>query len=118
MRDRVASFRYAIAGLKRLLATEHNARLHAFATVIVVCASIWLDLDRYEWCWITLAIAMVWFAEAINTAIERLGDAVTLEQSAEIGAAKDVAAAAVLIFSIAAAVIGILILGPAIWSRS
>ena len=108
----MASFRYAIAGIRQLLIGEHNARLHAGATLLVIATGLWCSLDRFEWCWIVLAISLVWFAEAINTAIEQLGNAITTEHSPAIGMAKDVAAGAVLIFSIAAAIIGSLIFAP------
>jgi diacylglycerol kinase (ATP) len=51
-------------------------------------------------------------AEALNTAIERLADAVTLEPNENIGYAKDVAAGAVLAASIISVVIGLTIFLP------
>jgi diacylglycerol kinase len=59
-----------------------------------------------------LAVALVWLSEAFNTAIERLGDAVTDEPHPQIGLAKDVAAAAVMFAVIGAAAIGISVFGP------
>ena len=59
-----------------------------------------------------LAIALVWVAEAFNTAIEQLGDAITIEREPRIGFAKDIAAGAVLVTAIAAAAIGALTLAP------
>ena len=56
-----------------------------------------------------IAAAMVWIAEAQNCALERLADEVSLEPRDRIGRAKDLAAAGVLLASIAAAVIGILV---------
>jgi diacylglycerol kinase len=54
----------------------------------------------------------VWLAEALNTAIERLADAVTLEPNENIGYAKDVAAGAVLAAAIISVVIGLTIFAP------
>ena len=59
-----------------------------------------------------MAIALVWLAEALNTAIERLADAITLEPNENIGYAKDVAAGAVLAAAIISAVIGLTIFVP------
>lgn len=59
-----------------------------------------------------LAIALVWITEALNTAIEQLGDAITTEREPRIGFAKDIAAGAVLVSAIAAAAIGGLTLAP------
>lgn len=64
-------------------------------------------LSANEWLWIVLAIGLVWITEAINTAIECLADAVTLDRGVRIGAAKDVAVAAVLFASLTALIIGL-----------
>jgi len=78
----------------------------------VLAASIYFRLSAEEWRWIVLAIALVWLAEALNTAIERLADAVTLEPNENIGLAKDVAAGAVLVAALFAVVIGTTIFLP------
>ena len=65
-----------------------------------------------EWRWVILAIGLVWLAEALNTAIERLANAITIEPNASIGYAKDVAAGAVLIATIVASAIGLTIFMP------
>jgi diacylglycerol kinase len=78
----------------------------------VLVAAIYFRLTTDEWRWIILAIALVWLAEALNTAIERLADAVTLEPNQNIGYAKDVAAGAVLAASIISVVIGLTIFLP------
>ncbi|MCZ8292708.1 MAG: diacylglycerol kinase family protein [Hylemonella sp.] len=114
---RLHSFRYALAGLRTLLLTQHNAWLHAAATVVVVVAGLVLGLSRTEWCWLVLAMTLVWMAEALNTALEFLADAVTQEFHPLILQAKDVAAAAVLIAAIGALVIGLLVFGPHLWPR-
>ena len=67
-----------------------------------------------EWLWIILAIGIVWYSEAVNTAIERLADAVTLDQNPNIKVAKDCAAAGVLIAALVAALIGLIIFVPRI----
>lgn len=114
---RLHSFRYALAGLRTLLLTQHNAWLHAAATVVVVVAGLVLGLSRAEWCWLVLAMTLVWVAEALNTALEFLADAVTQEFHPLILQAKDVAAAAVLVAAIGALVIGLLVFGPHLWPR-
>ena len=62
-----------------------------------------------------LLIALVWVAEALNTAVEYLCDKVTTEHDPLIGKAKDVAAAGVLIASIIAAMGGLLLFLPAVF---
>jgi len=68
------SFGHAFRGLKVLLQTQHNARIHALATVLVVAAGALLRLSPAEWALIVLAIVCVWSTEALNTAIEFLVD--------------------------------------------
>lgn len=114
---RLHSFRYALAGLRTLLLTQHNAWIHAVATVLVVAAGLALGLSLAEWCWLVLAMTLVWMAEAFNTALEFLADAVTQEFHPLILQAKDVAASAVLIAAIGALVIGLLVFGPHLWPR-
>lgn len=115
--QRLRSFQYAMAGLRTLLRTQHNAWIHAGATVLVIGAGLYFGLSLAEWCWLVLAITLVWMAEALNTALEFLADAVTREPHPLIGQAKDLAAAAVLIAALGAMIIGLLVLGPHVWQR-
>ena len=111
----VASFGNALRGLRTLLATQANARIHAVATVLVIAAGFWFALTRMEWCAVVAAIGLVWTAEGLNTALEFLTDLVSPEHHPLAGKAKDVAAGAVLAASIAAAAIGAIIFGPKLW---
>jgi diacylglycerol kinase (ATP) len=70
------------------------------------------QLSRGEWCWIVLAIAVVWTAEALNTAFEFLADAASPNFHPVVRDAKDVAAGAVLITAIAAVIIGAIVFWP------
>jgi len=60
----------------------------------------------------------VWSAEAVNTALEFLVDALSPGDHPLAGQAKDLAAGAVLIAAVGAAVIGVLVLGPYLIERS
>jgi diacylglycerol kinase (ATP) len=109
---RVRSFRHAIAGLLEMIRCQHNAWIHAAATVEVLAAAFALHVSAGDWCWIVLAISMVWTAEALNTAFEFLADAAAPQFHEGIRDAKDIAASAVLVTAVAAAVIGALIFWP------
>ena len=102
----------ALQGVVFLVRTQPNAQLHLLAAVLVSSAGVVLGLGLEEWLWITVAIVLVWSAEAFNTALEQLADALHPEQHPEIGRAKDVAAAAVLIIALGAAAIGMLVFVP------
>jgi diacylglycerol kinase (ATP) len=112
--QRLRSFSFAWAGLRYLIASEHNARVHLAATVAVVTSAILLRADTTQCLFLVVAVGWVWFAEAMNTAVERLADAVTLEHHPQIRIAKDVASAAVLIASIVSAITGLAIFVPLI----
>lgn len=109
---RVRSFRHAIAGIARMIRCQHNAWIHAGATLIVLIAALLFRVSTADWCWIILAISIVWTAEALNTAFEFLADIASPEFHPLIRDAKDVAAGAVLITALAAAVIGALVFWP------
>lgn len=111
-RDRAKSFRYAFAGLGFMVRTQHNAWLHAAATIGAVGAGLAWGITGSDWKWLILTIAAVWVAETMNTAFEHLCDVVSPEHHDSVKLAKDVAAAAVLICAIAAVVMGWLIFGP------
>ena len=109
---RVRSFRCAIRGLRVMIVSQHNAWIHALATIIVLLVSVYFRLTRAEWCWIIVAIIAVWTAEALNTAFEFLTDVASPEFHPLAEKAKDVAAGAVLITAIGSALIGLIVFGP------
>jgi diacylglycerol kinase len=110
---RVRSFSCALRGIRVMLRSQHNAWLHAVATLLVCGAGLALQITPGEWCWIVLAIMAVWTAEALNTAFEFLTDVASPSFHPIAGQAKDVAAGAVLISALA---IGCLIFGPRVWA--
>ncbi|WP_143309874.1 diacylglycerol kinase family protein [Chitinophaga vietnamensis] len=109
---RLASFGHAFNGIAAFVRREPHARIHAVATIAVVAAGCWCRLSTAEWCWIILAIALVWVTEMINTVVEKIMDHLSPEYHRNVKFIKDVAAGAVLIAAIAAAVIGALIFIP------
>ena len=109
---RIRSFRHAINAILRMIRCQHNAWIHAAATVVAVAAAFLLRVSAGDWCWIILAISIVWTAEAVNTAFEFLADAASPEFHPLVRDAKDVAAGAVLLTAIAAGIIGTIIFWP------
>jgi diacylglycerol kinase len=109
---RIRSFRYAIAGIIRMVRCQHNAWIHTIATGVVIAAGFFFQLSGSEWCWIVLAASTVWTAEALNTAFEFLADAMSPNFHPVVRDAKNVAAGAVLITAIASSVIGAIIFWP------
>lgn len=106
------SFGHAVRGLVFLIRSQPNARIHLLAALLVGVTGAYAGLSHADWLWIVAAIVLVWSAEAFNTALEQLADALHPERHPGIGRAKDTAAAAVLITAIGAMVIGVLVFLP------
>jgi len=111
-RSRATSFRYAFSGWWYVIRTQRNAWIHTLASILVFLIALWLELPLRDWAILLLAVAMVWTAEFMNTAIEAFIDMASPQQNPLAKVSKDVAAAAVLITALASAVIGFLIMGP------
>jgi diacylglycerol kinase (ATP) len=109
---RLKSFRYAIDGIVFMLRTQHNAWLHGVATVIVISLGLACDVNAQDWRWLIAAMAMVWVAETLNTAVEYVCDVLSPEYHLAVKHAKDIAAGGVLIAAIAALLIGAMTFWP------
>jgi diacylglycerol kinase (ATP) len=106
---RMKSFKYAWQGIVFMLKTQHNAWLHGVASVLVLWAGFYCHLKNEDWRWVVVAMAMVWMAEAFNTAVEYVCDVISPSYSEAVKHAKDIAAGAVLICAINAVIVGILV---------
>jgi len=99
---------YAVGGIHTAFRTEASFRTQL---LLAAMAAVVLALLRPPVVWVALCVvsgAAVLAAELLNTALEHLADRLHPEQHPTIRAAKDCAAAAVLVASIAAMIIGIL----------
>lgn len=114
---RARSFRYAARGIMALVRSQHNAWIHAAASIAVVALGLAVGLSRVEWCLVAVAITAVWTAEALNTALEALCDVAAPGAHPLVERAKDIAAGAVLITAAGAVVIGLLVFGPHLLAR-
>ena len=117
IKSRLESFRYAFSGWLYVLRNEPNSWIHATISVIIILLAFWLHLPARDWAVLLLAIAIVWVAEFLNTAIESIVDLASPKTHPLAKAGKDVGAAAVLIAALISVLIGLLILGPPLWAR-
>ena len=111
-KKRIKSFGFAFTGLYELVKSEPNARIHLTATILAVLAGFLLRITNAEWCIISIAIALVWAAEAFNTVVEKLVDHLFPEYHETARIAKDISAGAVLVCAIAALICGLIIFLP------
>lgn len=114
MQKHTISFQNAFRGIWTALSTQANIRIHFILASLVIFAAVYLQLSISHILVLVLTISMVILAEMLNTAIEFLSDAVTLEDNVYIKQAKDVSAGAVLISAIFAVIIGLVVFVPKI----
>lgn len=108
-RSLIASFNYAIEGMVYALRTQRNMRIHAALAIIVLVASLFFRIGRFEFIAIVFAIAFVFVAELANTALEAAVDVATQSFDPLAKVAKDVAAGAVFVSALNAVVIGYIV---------
>ncbi len=108
MKKQLKSFGCAIKGFFGAVCSEGHLRFHLVAAVYVLVFSSFYNFTAAQWAVLIILIALVIAAELVNTAIEDTCDAVTTEQNEHIRRAKDMAAGAVLVLSIAAAAIAVI----------
>ncbi len=108
--SRLRSFKFAFSGLRSVLRSEPNIAIHIVISILVVIAGFVRGLDSQRWATITIAIALVFVAEILNTSIEKLCNFVCEgKYHPLIKQVKDIAAAAVLVAAIASIVLGIIV---------
>lgn len=116
LKNRLKSFIFAFNGLKILFKNEHNSRIHLVFAIIVIAFSFLFKISPIQWSLVIFAIAIVFAAEIFNSAIELICNRISLENENIIKKIKDLSAAAVLVCSIAAAIIGLIIFIPYIFN--
>ncbi len=114
----IDSFNYAIEGLIHVLRTHRNMRIHFAVAIGVLVAAVWIGVNRFELIALILAIAFVFIAEMINSAIEQAIDVATTSFDPLAKLAKDIAAGAVLIAAVTAVAVGYLVFSHALGSSA
>ncbi|MDR1332655.1 MAG: diacylglycerol kinase family protein [Tannerella sp.] len=110
----IKSFGYAFNGIRVFVRQEQNARIHLVALCCAVAAGFFFRITPSEWIAVIFAAGSVLTAEAINSSIEELSDAVSPERNPKIKLVKDLAAGAVLLATFAAVIVGAIIFLPGI----
>ena len=108
-KQRLNAFGYAFNGIIQLARYETHIQIHLFNTVVAVGMFYLLGISATEWMFICISITLVFIAEGLNTAIEKLADAVTEDFSEKIKIVKDISAGASIIASFNAVIVGLII---------
>jgi diacylglycerol kinase len=101
-----AKFRDAFRGLKLGIRGHSSFFVHFFFAALVVAAAIVLRCEPLEWCLLLACIGLVLTAELFNSAIETIFHGLDEATKPRVRVCLDIAAGAVLMASMAAALIG------------
>jgi diacylglycerol kinase len=115
MKQRIRSFGYAIRGIRLVIGSEANMKIHITVTLAVVICGFFFSISTTEWLLCLICFGLVLSSEMVNTAIENVVDLASPEQHPLAGKAKDIAAGAVLISAIFSAITGLIIFVPKGW---
>ncbi len=111
----IASFKYAIRGLKEVISSERNARIHLAFALIAVILSVLLKISSTQFLFVVLAIVVVFSAEILNTAIEKTLDLVSQENNHLVQIIKNMTAAGVLVTALGAVIVALFVFVPPLW---
>ena len=99
-------FVYAYNGIRAAIREERNFRFHLCAALYAFVAAYWAQLPAVETALIALCVAAVLALELVNSSLERTVERPAPDRYMTAGVVKDMAAGAVLVFSIGCAVCG------------
>nr|WP_205003782.1 diacylglycerol kinase family protein [Scopulibacillus daqui] len=101
----------AISGIISAFKRERNLHIQSIVAILVIIIAILIHVSYTDFMIILILIGGVISLEMANTAVERTVDLITEKKPHPLAkAAKDIAAGAVLCFSIISAIIGFMIL--------
>lgn len=111
----VRGFKFAAEGARYALRTQINLRVHVAVSFFVLLFAALFRLQLSELLWVLLAVTLVIGSELINTAVEKAVDLSEPNRHPLAKAAKDTAAAAVLIAAVFAVVVGLAVFAEPLW---
>ncbi len=88
---------YALAGLKDMIKTESSFKIELILAIVLIPVIIIIDTTLVNKALMFMSLMAMLIAEAINSAIERAVDLVTLDHHHMAGRAKDVGSSIVFL---------------------
>ena len=109
------SFKSAWEGLWFVFKTERNMKLHCLMAAMAIICSLAFKISEIEFIFVIFSIALVFIAEAANTAFELLLDFIHGNKfHPDVKLLKDILAGGVFIAALNAFVVGLIIFTPRI----
>jgi len=106
------SFQYAIRGLVKTFREELNLKIQAIAGLFIISLGWYFKIKPTEWTVLIVVIGLVILIEIVNSAIERVTDVLKPRINGYVKEIKDIMAAAVMLASIIAVIVGLIIFTP------
>ena len=106
------SFTYAFRGLAKIFYEEQNLQIQSFFALITVILGIIFRVSRVEWLFLAVVIGLVILMEIANSAVERMTDVLKPRIDGYVKEIKDIMAAAVMLASLLAIIVGSIIFIP------
>jgi diacylglycerol kinase (ATP) len=107
------ALRYSLAGLRAAVRHEAAFRQELLLGVPLLLLVPWLAPGRWQALLMCGSIVAVWVVELLNSGLEALADALTVEAHPLLGRAKDLGSAAVMLTLFFAALVWAVVLWPA-----
>jgi len=108
------SVRHAVDGLMWAIKTQPNYKIHVILSSLAIVGAVIFRISYFEFLLIVFLITVGLVIETINTGLEQTTDAIDRKIREDIKIAKDVAAAAMLVYAVGASVIAFIIFVPKI----
>ncbi|MDR0459815.1 MAG: rRNA maturation RNase YbeY [Coriobacteriales bacterium] len=103
------AFRWAFEGIIATIRSQRNMQIHLGVAALVIIVAFFMGLTAAEWSVLIIAIALVFAAEMLNTAIEVIVDLASPGIHPKAKLAKDIAAGVVLVTAICSVAVGLTI---------
>jgi diacylglycerol kinase (ATP) len=88
---------YSLAGLRAAIRHEAAFRQELALGLPLILLALWIAPGRWQALLMVGSIVLVWIVELLNSALEALADAVSIETHTLLGRAKDLGSAAVML---------------------
>lgn len=114
----LASLSFAFKGIFKAIKLERNLKIHLGATILVVFLGLGLKISTFEWLILILVISLVIAGEIFNSSVEALANLVRDRLGLsyyETYWVRNFSAAAVMVLSLGALIIGLVIFLPKIF---
>lgn len=95
--------RYSLSGLRAAVRHEAAFRQELWVGVPMVVLALFIAPGRWQALAMIAAVVLVWIVELLNSGLEALADAISIEHHPLLGRAKDLGSAAVMLSLVLAA---------------